>query len=213
MKKLFCLSLMTMFSVIAFAQNFSEETLGKANTWHFNARTGPAIYKSEKSGDLTSGHNHKSSVGFEAEAGVNYYIINGLFASIGVGYYETSSSTTFSTIGSTQHSEVKSRNIYSPVEIGYRIPIVGKFAFILETGVSFLYSLGGYCKLGDEKITFSEFEDKYNESIDRFGCFYRASGGFELSDLKIMGYYAIPLTTKGILSNKNFWGITVGIEI
>lgn len=187
----------------------------KKNTWHFFFRLGPSIFKTQKSGsmvrDNSSSYSH--SVGFEVTIGAHYYIYDNFFLSGGLGYYSNSSSATISSIGSSTTSEVSSHNIILPIEVGALIPISNKFGFVLEAGPSLAYAVGGKFKFGSEKYSFSEWEDKFDKSVDRFSAFIRLGGGIKWSELILTAYYGIPLTKTNGGEKNNFWGITLGYEL
>lgn len=192
-----------------------EETESLAQTWQIALKMGPAFFKTERSGSYNAGgRTSNSSTGYEIDFGANYYLIDNIYLSGRIGYYVASSSSLISSMRSSTRNEVKSHNIIMPIEAGCNLPIVkDKVGFVLETGVSFLYAVGGYYKSGDEKISFSKMEDDYNADIERFGAFCRISAGFSFGGIKILAYYGIPLSSKAINVKKDekFWGITVGI--
>lgn len=187
----------------------------KANSWHFFFRLGPSIFRTEKSGNLSRNDtkSYSTSVGFEIMAGVHYYFSDQFYLSAGLGYFSASSSTSISSIGNSFRSETTSHNIILPIEVGVVFPISNKLGIVLQGGSSLLYTVGGKMKSGNEEITFSEWENNTNQSIDKFSAFARIGGGIKWDGFTLMGYYGIPLTkTFGGGDKKNFWGITIGHE-
>ena len=193
-----------------------ENSESLANTWHLAYRMGASFYKIETNGSFTSGgRTYENKTGFEVDLLGHYYITENLFLSFGLGYYETASSSSIAAFGYNNRSEIKSRNVIAPIEIGLNIPIVkDKIAIIAETGPSFAYALGGYYKNGSEKKSFSEMEDDYDVDIERFGSFYRISAGLNIYNFRLMYFYGIPLSKKSVnvYKDKNFWGISMGWE-
>ena len=195
-----------------------SESLALKNTWHFAFRLGPAFYNSEKTGGMKKEYGYSStysqSWGFEASFGAHYYILDNLYASGMLGYYQASSSLSMNSIGSHNSTSVVSHNISMPIEVGAYFPISKNIGFILEAGPTFLYAVDGYTKINNEKISFSKMEDDYDVEIDRFGAFLRVGGGFSLRGFRVQGYYGIPLSKfAGASETKNFWGITIGWEM
>lgn len=195
---------------------FQQSVLdSKANSWHFFFRLGPSIFRTEKSGSLSrnDSKSYSTSVGFEITLGVHYYFTDQFYLSGGLGYYSASSSTSLSSIGDSFRSETTSHNIILPIEVGVVFPISSKFGIVLQVGPSLLYTVGGKMKIGNEEMSFSEWENNTNQSIDKFSAFARVGGGIKWEGFTLMGYYGIPLTkTFGGGDKKNFWGITIGHE-
>ena len=181
---------------------FQQSVLdSKANSWHFFFRLGPSIFRTEKSGSLSrnDSRSYSTSVGFEITASK--------------AYFSASSYTSISSIGSSFRSETTSHNIILPIEVGVVFPISSKFGIVLQVGPSLLYTVGGKMKIGNEEMSFSEWENNTNQSIDKFSAFARIEGGVKWDGFTLTGYYGIPLTkTFGGGDKKNFWGITIGHE-
>ena len=213
----------------AISRNYSEQNQtpsnvssdgegGLRNTWHLAFRLGPAFYKTEKTGGMKKEYGYSStfsqSWGYEVSLGAHYYILDNLYATAMLGYYQASSSLSMNAIGSHNSTSVVSHNISMPIEIGAFLPVSKYLGFFIEAGPTFLYAVDGYTKLNKEKYSFSELEDDFNQEIDRFGAFLRVGGGIQFSPFRLQAYYGIPLSKfPGASEKKNFWGITLGWEM